>query len=338
MPAAGKLLRLVRTAAVLVAGFAAIYVAVTLPRGEAREARLRLTSAHGTLSHTNSRDGSAILTAGDLKPGATATGTVTLRNTGSLPGSLTLSKSGLSNTPSGAQLSSKLELTIQDVTSAQSPSLVYSGALASMGTIALGHLGAGESRTYGFSVSFPGGAFSPSSTDNLYQGAATSVQYDWTLEDSGGAGQVPPAERPPAPGSPRNAEPDSEIDKIAKRVSRRKLRKFSGRATDDVRVKKVEIALVRVGKKIRGAGRRRKMRCYWLKSSRAKFKLVRERSRTCRKRRWLPASGSSKWRFKLRKRLPRGRYVLYSRATDTAGLAEQTFSAADRNMVKLRVR
>ena len=93
------------------------------------------TFSSGSLSHTNSRNGSAILTASGMKPGGTATGSVTITNTGSLPGTFSLSKSNLTNPVLGTgseRLSDQLDLVIRD-----GSTTVYSGKLGAMGTIAL---------------------------------------------------------------------------------------------------------------------------------------------------------------------------------------------------------
>ena len=150
------------------------------------------------------------------------------------------------------------------------------------------------------------------------------------------------------PAATKNGEPDSNIDKISRAVktasiTRRKRakpsRKFTGTATDDSGVAKVELALARSG---RGAGKlarkhkSKAKRCAWL-TSRGKFKRSKARKGACTQR-WLVATGTAKWSLKLRRKLPKGRYVLYSRATDGAGLSETKFSAADGNRVTFRVR
>ena len=43
------------------------------------------------------------------------------------------------------------------------------------------------------------------------------------------------------------------------------------------------------------------------------------------------AIGTTSWRLKLKRPLAKGRYVVYSRATDTAGQRERRFSARDKN-------
>jgi spore coat-associated protein N len=138
--------------------------------------------ASGTLSQSNSRNGVAILTAAGLTPGDSRAGEVTIANTGDLEGAFMLSKSGLSDAPGGGGgvLSSVLELLVEDVTG--SPTTVYSGKLAAMGSLSLGDWGPGTARTYRFTVSFPDGGAPPSETsgDNAYKGSALTVQYDWT--------------------------------------------------------------------------------------------------------------------------------------------------------------
>jgi spore coat-associated protein N len=143
------------------------------------------TFSSGSLSHTNSKNNAAILTASGMKPGGTATGSVTITNTGSLPGTFSLSKSNLTNPILGTgaeKLSDQLDLLIKDGTTT-----VYTGKLGAMGTIALdgdtvtagtqqfGASGAPTAaHTYDFTVTLP------SATGNAYQGTSTSVQYDWT--------------------------------------------------------------------------------------------------------------------------------------------------------------
>jgi hypothetical protein len=120
-----------------------------------------------------------------MKPGGTATGSVTITNTGSLQGTFSLSKSALTNPVLGTgseRLSDQLDLLIRD-----GSTTVYTGKLGAMGMIALDgdtvtagtqQFGAAASptaaHTYDFTVTLP------SATGNAYQGTSMSVQYDWT--------------------------------------------------------------------------------------------------------------------------------------------------------------
>lgn len=142
------------------------------------------TFSAGTISQTNSKAGSAILTASNMKPGATANGTVDITNTGSMAGAFTLSQSSLTNTPSSPALSSKLTIVITDKhdptcsSSCPADSTVYSGTIGGMGTVSLGTFAINEKHRYQFVVTFPDGG--TGGADNSYQGAQTSVQYDFT--------------------------------------------------------------------------------------------------------------------------------------------------------------
>jgi len=138
----------------------------------------------GSISHTNSKSGAAILTASNMKPGGSQSGTVDIKNTGSVSGAFTLAQSNLTNTPSSPALSSKLTLTITDKhdpacsSSCPADTTVYSGTIGGMGTISLGTYAANETHRYQFTVNFPDGG--GNGADNSYQGAQTSAEYDFT--------------------------------------------------------------------------------------------------------------------------------------------------------------
>jgi hypothetical protein len=137
----------------------------------------------GTISHTNSKSGAAILTASGMKPGGTATGTVDIKNSGSLSGAFTLAQSNLTNTPASPALSSKLTIVITDLGDplalcSSSCPVVYTGTIGGMGTVSLGTYAANEAHRYQFVVTFPDGG--TGGADNTYQGSQTSVEYDFT--------------------------------------------------------------------------------------------------------------------------------------------------------------
>jgi hypothetical protein len=79
--------------------------------------------------------------------------------------------------------------------------------------------------------------------------------------------------------------------------------------------------------------------CSWLSNRRARFRKNRIGARrTCDEPVWLRASGVPRWSFRLSKRLPPGRYVLYARAVTRAGATEQSFTGGDRNRKAFTVR
>lgn len=92
----------------------------------------------GNLRHTNNRANRAILTSTRLVPGGTATGTVTIRNTGDIGGDFSLSSSDIVDTPgsNGGRLSGVLTLAIDGTTAPAYT--VYNGPLTAMPTLALG--------------------------------------------------------------------------------------------------------------------------------------------------------------------------------------------------------
>lgn len=139
----------------------------------------------GTISHSNSKAGAAILTASNMVPGGTATGTVDIKNTGNVTGTFTLAHTVAVDTPSSPGLSKKLLLTISDLgeptCSVSCPAAVqiYTGTMYAMpATIALGTYAPAATHRYQFTVSFPEGGLN--GADNAYQGASTTVEYDWS--------------------------------------------------------------------------------------------------------------------------------------------------------------
>jgi hypothetical protein len=165
---------------VLAVVIVAICLAVLSGAEKPARADLELASGPGgSLTISNDKEGAAILTLGGMRPGDSAADTVTLGNTGTLDGDLSLSTSNLVDTPGagGGALSGELDLRIRDVTVAGSPVTVYDGKVDALTPVALGTLAAGASRVYEFRVSFPDAG---RGAENAYQGSAMSIQFDWT--------------------------------------------------------------------------------------------------------------------------------------------------------------
>ena len=138
----------------------------------------------GTISSSNSKANAAILTASNIVPGNTATGSVTIKNTGSANGTFTLSAATPVDTPASPGLSKKLTLTIVDLgdptctTSCPAAVTLYSGTIfAEPATIALGQYAPNAQHSYKFTMTFPDGG--ANGADNAYQGASTSVDYSF---------------------------------------------------------------------------------------------------------------------------------------------------------------
>jgi hypothetical protein len=134
----------------------------------------------------------------------------------------------------------------------------------------------------------------------------------------------------PPPPPPDRAPADSDITSPHHGTTRRApVTELRGRASDDKSgVKTVEIALRRKGGKT----------CAWLSGKRATFTSRPMAAGRCAEPVWLKASGTTRWTYELSRKLPKGTYVLISRATDGEGKAEASFSVNDRNLVQFKVR
>ena len=142
--------------------------------------------------------------------------------------------------------------------------------------------------------------------------------------------------RPPT----ENRAPHARMKKVPKKVAVGKLAGFSGTASDPDGdgLRKVQIALIRLLRGGASASRRAAPSCFVLKNRSARFKPVRlKKGRRCPQR-WLTVKGKAKWGFRLKRRLPPGRYVVYARAVDAEGLAEAVFSRRAGNRFAFRVR
>jgi spore coat-associated protein N len=147
------------------------------------------TFAAGTLSILNSKEGTAVLSASNLRPGNSSSGTVDIQNTGGLSGAFTLSRTAPVDSDGANPLSSKLNLTIVDCgtfVGATAPtcgdgddvSKYSAGTIAQMGTTghlvtALGTYAANEKHRYQFTVQLD------TTAGNAYQGDTSSVEFDW---------------------------------------------------------------------------------------------------------------------------------------------------------------
>jgi spore coat-associated protein N len=170
--------------------FAGLMIAAALAVGSG--ANFNSTSANpsnvftaGTITHSNSKAGAAILTASNIVPGNTATGTVDIKNTGSASGTFTLTHLAPVDTPASPGLSKKLTMTIVDqgdpacVTACPAFVTLWTGTIfAQPATIALGSYAAGATHRYVYTMNFPDAGIN--GADNAYQGASTTVEYDWS--------------------------------------------------------------------------------------------------------------------------------------------------------------
>jgi spore coat-associated protein N len=169
-------------AAATAAGFLAVAgaaAAVVVSAGPDRAAGPRAVAlADGSLALSDSLGGGAILTAAGVAPGDTVEGTLTVRNTGSLPGELGLSSARVQASGAhGRDLLDALELRIVDVTGGASVP-VHDGTLADVDVEDLAVLAPGAGRTLRFVARLPAGG---DARDNRLQGASVQLAYAWTL-------------------------------------------------------------------------------------------------------------------------------------------------------------
>jgi hypothetical protein len=180
-------------------GFAALWAAH--PFGHLRSLKLTDSTTNGAIVHSNSNANSFIFHASNMAPGSSTSGTVTLTNQDAIPGQFVLSESNLLDTHlglGGGGLAQQLTLQIQDITDPANPITRYpvpnpdgpiDPKLADIGTLHLATILSGETRTFKFTATFPDGGIpaSPTTGDNLYQGAAMSVEFDWTSTSISGS-------------------------------------------------------------------------------------------------------------------------------------------------------
>ena len=122
---------------------------------------------HGRLQLVASKRG-AILTGRNLAPGDRVAGSLTIRNTGALVGSLTLRGKVRGSRPMAAHLL----LTVREQRR-RGLRIVYSGTLARFRAVRLGTIRRGRSRRFRFTV-----RFDPRAPNSL-QGKRASAAFTW---------------------------------------------------------------------------------------------------------------------------------------------------------------
>ena len=160
----------------------ALALAVTKVDAGSGRAKAHAVSAGGAAAMTDSVVGDAVVRAGEMKPGSTVAGTVTVRNDGDATGAFRLSQADVLDTPGsgGGRLSTMLRMTVEDASSGRR---YYRGVLGGMKDQPLGYLRAGDEREYRFTVSYPRGE-----TDDSFAGSRVETTFDWTAA----TGEPPP--------------------------------------------------------------------------------------------------------------------------------------------------
>jgi spore coat-associated protein N len=129
--------------------------------------------ATGSLLMTRSGSG-AIFSASAMKIGDSATGSITISNTGSLAGAYTLTGSSSGDAALAGQLTLKI---YADTDNSGSP--VYNGTLGGFSSVSLGTFAASTgSHTYYFHVTLP--TAGSDTADNAFQGLSASESFTWS--------------------------------------------------------------------------------------------------------------------------------------------------------------
>jgi hypothetical protein len=196
-------------------------------------------------------------------------------------------------------------------------------------------------QTSGFGTSIVAGVLSVSSTAQAFGGSLTGLSPSTTIHYRATASSdfltitgnektfTTAAQQQPPPTT--NAKPTSKILGLPKKVKSAKLKKIHGTASDpDDGVAKVEIAVTGT---TGGAHAAATPRCLRL-TSRGTLKVTKAVRKRCTPL-FLKATGTTTWSFKLKKRLPKGRYTVYSRATDRAGQRQSGFNSSNRRLLKV---
>jgi uncharacterized delta-60 repeat protein len=102
-----------------------------------------------------------------------------------------------------------------------------------------------------------------------------------------------------------------------KKFKAKKLKRFSGTATGDG-LSKVQISLLKSDSKLL----KKKRRCLQMSSSSAKLSKYKAVKKKCVPKKWLNASGTTAWSYKLKKTLKPGKYTLYVRSMNALGLPQ----------------
>jgi hypothetical protein len=124
----------------------------------------------GTLTMSNTPTG-MILTVENMVPGDSHSGTVVIKNTGSVSGNFQLEPVVVVEND-GLGFADELTLDIKE-----GAVLIYHGPLADLGQHPLGTWASLESHTYDFKVTFPNG---DPSVDNPFMGASTEATFNWS--------------------------------------------------------------------------------------------------------------------------------------------------------------
>jgi hypothetical protein len=190
----------------LAMALAALGLAFAAPGGGPKRVGLELQSASGAVHIANSRDGQAVFSAAGMRPGEGVSGTVRIGNDGDVPGAFSVRPGTVQDTPgpNGGLLSTRVQLVLFDVTDVQHPVTIYAGPPAGLQAVALGTLAPGNHRDYLFAATLPNSGLPGSAVagDNLFQGSALSLGFEWRATSAPVVPTATPTPTVPTPTPP----------------------------------------------------------------------------------------------------------------------------------------
>lgn len=127
------------------------------------------------------------------------------------------------------------------------------------------------------------------------------------------APSVPAPLPPPVPLSAKISSPK------AAKLKARNFKVFAGAAAGDL-LAKVQLAVIKTDSKLL----KKKKRCLQLRDHKANLLTSKSVKKKCVPTKWLAASGSTFWSFALKKTLRPGKYTLYVRSLNAAGVPQAT--------------
>jgi uncharacterized delta-60 repeat protein len=120
--------------------------------------------------------------------------------------------------------------------------------------------------------------------------------------------------------------------KLKSKMKAKKLTSISGTAVG-TGLAKIQISIGLADKKLLKS----KNRCLFVKNSKGETKKYKAKKKKCAPAKWLTAKGTTKWSYKLKRKLKTGKYTIYVRALDASGATQASFSKSRGNLKTVTV-
>jgi spore coat-associated protein N len=181
-----RMMVLLTLAILVLAATALVASSASFTASSANAGNIFTAGSLGISNVTGKAPSAVILSTGNMRPGDIVEGTVTLSNTGNVPGGFTLTKSALTG---NAALAAKLGLVIQEIdvaTGANIGAAKYNNKLdGAISALSLGTWAGGETHKYKFTVTWPNSPRDDAG-DTALMGASSSYDFTWmATADSG---------------------------------------------------------------------------------------------------------------------------------------------------------